>query len=87
MRKTAFQTWLLTFIEEKCIDMSEPLSGHEDQFLQVGDVIQAIYNAPKVEQDQIKKTLVIHDYQNISPIHFLRHLAKTPGLQRAQFYD
>jgi len=72
---TPFQHWLITFCEEKEIDLSEPVIAGDGSMLQVGDVLTCMMNAPTHEQTQIKKTLVRIDFKNADILDYLRHLA------------
>ena len=75
---TAFQQWLVTFCEEKQIDMSTPVQGNGCD-LQAGDVLSAMMSAPKSEQAQIKNVLVMIDFKNGDVMHFIRHAAQALG--------
>ncbi|NBW99122.1 hypothetical protein EBR03_06080 [bacterium] len=73
---TPFQLWLVTFCEEKEIDLSEPVIAGDNTQLQIGDVLTCIMSAPTHEQEQIKKTLVLIDFKNGNVLDYLSHLAK-----------
>lgn len=77
---TQFQKWLTKFVEEKQLDLSEPVEGKKVSGkitqLQVGDVLSAMMSAPASEQAQIKKILVQIDFANGDVMHFIRHAAK-----------
>jgi hypothetical protein len=73
---TKFQEWLITFCEEKEIDLSEPMEAGDGTMLATGDVLSAIISAPENEQKEIQKMLVMIDFKNGDVMHFLRHLAK-----------
>jgi hypothetical protein len=75
MKKTAFQKWLLTFIEEKKLDMSEPVVAGDGSTLFAGDVFSNIMSAPASEQEKIKNVLIMIDFRNGDVMHFVRHLA------------
>ena len=77
-KHTAFQKWLITFSQEKQLDMSEPVQGR-GCILQVGDVLSAMMSAPKSEQTQIKSILVMIDFKNGNVMHFIRHAAQALG--------
>ena len=77
-KHTAFQKWLVTFCQEKQIDMSEPVQGKDCQ-LQAGDVLSAMMSAPASEQAQIKHILVMIDFKNGDVMHFIRHSAQALG--------
>lgn len=66
-----FYKWFTTFIEEKGIDMAEPLRDG----VQVGDVCQAIVNAPASEQNGIKAMIVKIDFVNGDVVDYFRHLS------------
>ena len=74
-KRSKYQKWLCTFIEEKEIDLSDFVDC-ADGTLQVGDVVQAMHDAPKWEADEIQKTLVMIDFKNGDVLHFIAHLAK-----------
>jgi hypothetical protein len=76
--QTAFQDWLVTFCEEKEIDMSEPVQGNGCQ-LQAGDVLSAMMSAPADEQAKIKQILVMIDFKNGDVMRFIRHAAQALG--------
>ena len=76
MKKTKFQTWLLTFVEEKEIDMSTPVVAGDGSTLFAGDVFSNIMSAPSSEQEGIKNMLVMIDFKNGNVMHFINHLAK-----------
>jgi len=73
---TPFQQWLVTFCEEKEVDMSEFCEASDGGFLQVGDVLTAVMNAPLDEQARIKGILVNIDFFNGDVKHFFDHIAK-----------
>lgn len=70
--ETAFQKWFKTFLEEKEVDLSEFLTAD----IQVGDVCQAIFNAPNHEQVSIKKMIVKIDFYNGNVVDYFKHLAQ-----------
>jgi hypothetical protein len=74
--RTAFQQWLCTFIEEKQIDLSEPVQAGDGSMLQVGDVIQQMHDTHSDEQVMIKHTFVLIDFKNGDCYDFIRHCAK-----------
>ena len=72
------KTYLKNLLSEK---------GLEDQLIEVEGafglniiempvLVDAITNAPKHEQESIRKTLVKIDFMNGDVMHFFRHLAK-----------
>lgn len=76
IQPTKFQKWLITFCEEKQIDMSEFVKAGDGSELQIGDVCSAIMNAPEQEQAGIQKMLIQIDFKNGDVAHYLRHLAQ-----------
>jgi hypothetical protein len=76
MKKTAFQKWLLTFIEEKKLDMSEPVVAGDGSTLFAGDVFSKIMVSPASEQKRIKDMMVAIDFANGDVMHFVKYLAK-----------
>ena len=74
-----FNTWIDTYIDEKGLDPEQFLNvqgpSGENQ-IPVGTIVDQIKEAPGDEQRQIKDILVAIDFQNGSPLHFLRHLAQ-----------
>lgn len=77
-KQTAFQKWLITFCQEKQIDMSEPVQGKECM-LQAGDVLSAMMSASTGEQAKIKQILVMIDFKNGDVMHFIKHAAQALG--------
>ena len=78
-RKTAFQKWLLLFLEEKGIDTQaiitvEGLSGTNIMPLQ--SVVDAIMTAPKHEQAGIKDMIVKIDFVAGDVVDYFKHLAQ-----------
>lgn len=73
---TAFQKWLITFSEEKGLDLSEPVKAGDGSMLQAGDVLSAMMNAPAEEQAQIKDAFVKIDFKNGDVMRFIRHCAQ-----------
>ena len=71
-----FQKWLVTFCEEKEIDMSLEVTAGDGTELQVGDVMSACMSCSPSEQAQIKQTFVAIDFKNGDVYHFIRHLAQ-----------
>lgn len=75
----AFELWLDIFISEKGIDPDQVVrvtgpSGENAMPLEV--VLEAIKQAPKSEQADIKRCLVKIDFINGDPARFLTHLAQ-----------
>jgi hypothetical protein len=74
-----FNTWLDTLVSEKGIqtdqrfDVEGPSGTNSMEY---GHVIEAIKQAPKHEQANIKTTLVKIDFANGDICHFFRHLAQ-----------
>lgn len=73
---SAFYDWFTRFLEEKGIDLAEPVTGKDGVQLQIGDVCQAICDTSADEQRKIKDTLVKIDFANGDVYHYLRHLAQ-----------
>lgn len=71
--------WLNTFIEEKGIDLEDSFEVNtksgQTHFMSYEVVVEFIKIAPKHEQEQIKKVLVMIDFKNGDVKHFFRHLA------------
>lgn len=70
----SFYDWFTTFIEEKGIELGEFFTNKKGVQLQIGDVVQAIINAPDHEQEKIKDIIVKIDFINGDVCHFFRHL-------------
>lgn len=78
-----FQIWLKTFIEEKRIDLEQCLTVEGPSganLMPVQAVVDAIESTGDVEQAQIKETLIIIDFKNGDPLHYIRHLAQAIAL-------
>lgn len=75
-----FDTWLMTLLEEKGIDLGE----YVNDFLQIGDVVQFILLAPDHEQKAIKNVIVNLDFKNQRIDKYLVHLsaAITPDMKK-----
>lgn len=76
---TNFDTWFDTFIEEKGINLGafftvEGPSG--TNYMEVGNVVDAIRQAPAREQQGIKAKLVELDFHGASPFGYFKHLAQ-----------
>ena len=78
MKYTAFQQWLVTFAEEKQIDMSDFVQG-DNCTLQVGDVLSAMMSAPPMEQHAIKEVFLHIHFKNGDVMDFIRHCAQALG--------
>lgn len=71
--------YLNDLLAEKNIDLEETLEVTGDwgvNFIPVGCVVEAILQAPKIEQTKIKNILVMLDFKNGNILHFFAHLAK-----------
>ena len=78
-----FSAWIDTFTKEKGIDTERNLTVEGPSgmnIIPVGVVIEAMKAAPKGERDGIKKMLILIDFKNGDPLHFIRHLAKAIAL-------
>jgi len=73
-----FTEWLETFLEEKNLpyEMWEIEVDGCLHYIDSDVVIEAIKNAPKNEQEQIKKTIIQIDFNNGNVNHFFKYLAK-----------
>ena len=76
----SFYEWFTTFLEEKKIDLSEPVG----RGIQVGDVCQAIVDTSEDEQKKIKNTIVKIDFFNGDVIHFFKHLGQALGTKQVE---
>lgn len=75
--------YLNDLLAEKNIDLEETLEVMGDwgvNFIPVGCVVEAILQAPKMEQTKIKNILVMLDFKNGNILHFFAHLAKAIAL-------
>lgn len=72
-KQNTFSKWFNTFLEEKCVDMSEYVNNGD---LQVGDVCSMIHRTTKEEQKNIKNTIVMIDFKNGNVVDYFRHLAQ-----------
>ena len=74
-----FNKWLDTLVEEKGLDTESAfeVDGPEwgMNYIPLGVVVDAIKQAPRHEQAQIKHTLVGIDFVNGDVMHFFKHLA------------
>jgi len=74
-----FNTWLDTFISEKELDLDYTFEIEGDDwsmnYIPLQYIIDEIKNAPAVERDAIKKTIVKIDFVNGDVMHFFEHLA------------
>lgn len=78
-KKSAFDRWLDTLIEEKGYDLEAILeipgkSG--TNFMPLSVVANAIKSAPKHEQNAIKTMIVKIDFVNASVLDYFKHLAQ-----------
>ncbi len=81
-----FKTWFKTFLEEKNIDMSEPVTAGDGSQLFIGDVCTVIMNTDKNEQATIKAKLCQIDYINGDVPNFFRFIGKALNAShRTQF--
>lgn len=75
----AFNTWLDTFISEKELDLDYTFEIEGDDWdmnwIPLQCVIDEIKNAPAIEQDAIRKTIVKIDFVDGDVMHFFEHLA------------
>jgi len=74
-----FDKWINTFFDEKGIDLEETfeIKGPSGMnYMPYGVVIEHIKTTGPIEQDRIKFTIVQHDFRNIDPRQYLRHLAQ-----------
>jgi hypothetical protein len=74
-----FQKWLLTFLEEKGIDLETcfELQGPSGtNFMSYGTVVEAMFQTTKKEQGEIKKVMIQLDYKNQDITGYLKHLAQ-----------
>lgn len=77
-----FNKWIDTFLAEKGIDLDLPLKAEGKSgtnFIPVQNLVEAMKQAPKHEQDSIKNTLVAIDVKAPGQkpvIHLLEHLAQ-----------
>lgn len=74
-----FKVWLKTFISEKDIDVDQIIEVEGESGINIIEfncLLDAILQAPKHEQAQIKNTLVKIDFMNGDVMHFFKHLAK-----------
>lgn len=69
--RESFYDWFTRLIEEKELDMSEFCTDG----IQVGDVCQAICDAPASEQEKVKNILIMLDFNNKDMLHFFNYLA------------
>ena len=78
-----FKSWLLTFIDEKGIDMEDALivegpSG--ENYIPVGSLVEAMIQAPTNEQRGIKDMVVKIDFRNGDVMDYFRYLARAIAL-------
>ena len=85
-KKSDFENWLDTFIEEKGIDLDKIIEIKTDgntHFFEIGNIVEHIKATSREEQEKIKDTIVKIDVDNGNVIDYFEHLAK--GL--AQNYE
>jgi len=78
-----FKNWLLTFIEEKGIDMEDTLNVEGPSgpnYIPVGCLVEAMVQAPNHEQRGIKDMIVKIDFRNGDVMHYFQHLARAIAL-------
>ena len=74
-----FSAWIDTFIDEKGIDRENTVNVNGPSGLNIipiGTVIDAMKQAPANHRDQMKKTLILIDFKNGRPLHYIAHLAQ-----------
>jgi hypothetical protein len=74
-----FKNWLLTFIDEKQIDLEHTLTVEGKSgtnFIPVDCLVQAMIQAPANEQKGIKDMIVRIDFCNGNVLDYFRHLAR-----------
>lgn len=72
------KTWLMRLIEEKGIDTEEivEVEGKSGtNFIPLSVILEHILAAPKHEQEQMRKALVMIDFRNGDITHYFKHLA------------
>lgn len=74
-----FSKWLDTFLEEKGIQLDQPItvegkSGPNHMIVQ--NVVDAIKATNEAERNGIKTMLVKIDFRNGDVMHFIKHLAQ-----------
>lgn len=77
-RKSAFEKWLETFLDEKCVDMSHSFTvDHKGTFhiVDMEFLKEVILKASEQEQRQIKDKIVYIDFKNGDVMHFFNFLA------------
>ena len=73
-----FATWLDTFVDEKGIDPERRLivegsSGNNS--IPVGCLVDAMKQAPRHEQEQIRNKIIQIDFHNGDVMDFFRHIS------------
>jgi hypothetical protein len=74
-----FNTWITTFLAEKCIDLEttvEAVGASGTNWIPIGCLVDLMKLAPKHEQARIKDMLVRIDFRNGNVLDYLKHLAK-----------
>lgn len=75
---TNFSKWLDTLVEEKGLDTETVIEKEGNSGLNIiplGCLLNAIKGSSKLDQTNIKNTLVKIDFHNGDIMHFFRHLA------------
>jgi hypothetical protein len=75
----SFDRWLDTYIEEKGIDpfeIFEVQPGETVHIMPYAAVIATAKIASEYEQRAIRRTLVVLDFNNLDPRHYLRWLGE-----------
>lgn len=78
-RKSDFENWLDTFIEEKGIDLNQIIEIKTDNnthFFEIGNIVDNIKVTTKEEQAKIKDMIVKIDFNNGNVVDYFEHLAK-----------
>lgn len=82
-----FNQWLDTFVKEKGLRDSQPIQVEilrpVTEEISLGDVVEAIKQAPEREQRKIHKLLIVIDCRDGDLMPFIRELAKAAIIDRA----
>ena len=73
-----FKNWLLTFIDEKGIDLEDTFTVEGPSgpnHIPLGCLVDAMIQAPTQEQHGIKDMIVKIDFRNGEVMHYFQHLA------------
>lgn len=76
---STFNTWIDTYFAEKGTDLERHFETQPNgtcHIMPYAAVVATAKRASKKEQALIKKTLVIIDFKNGDPCHYLRHLGE-----------